>query len=92
MVNGQKRRPIVVFNEGDNPEDLVAVIKGKGKGGRSMFAPGDDLPAGYQPFTVDVFRNRINGPQAFNRLAVVAEGGDREAMLDHGLLQLNLRP
>ena len=91
MVNGQKRRPIVVFTEGDSAADLVAIIRGKGPGGRSMFAPGDDLPSGYEDLVVDVFRNRINGPQAFNRLAVVAEDADREAMLDHGLLQLHLR-
>ena len=91
MVNGQKRRPIVVFTEGDNPDELVAVIKGKGPGGRSMFAPGDELPRGYERLVVDVFRDRITGPQAFNRLAVVAVDADREAMLDHGLLQLHLR-
>jgi hypothetical protein len=95
MVNGQKRRPIVVFNEADDYEssgDLVAIIKGKGDGGRSMFKPGDDLPPGYENFEIDVFRNRITGPQAFNRLAVVARGGDRQAMCTHALLQLALRP
>ena len=94
MINGQKRRPIVVFTEADDYEasgDLVAIIKGKGDGGRSMFAPGDDLPLGYQNLDIDVFRNRINGPQAFNRLAVVAHGGDQQAMCTHALLQLGLR-
>jgi hypothetical protein len=91
MVNGHKRRPIVVFTEGDHAKDLVAVIKGKGSGGRSMFSPGDALPQGYESLTVDVFRDRITGPQAYNRLAVVAENGDRETMLEHGLLQLGLR-
>jgi hypothetical protein len=94
MVNGQKRRPIVVFTESDDYEqtgDLVAVIKGKGAGGRSMFNPSDDLPAGYERLRVELFRDRISGPQAYNRLAVIAEGGDRQAMLDHGLMQLRLR-
>lgn len=90
-VNGHKRRPIVVFTEGDNPKDLVAVIKGKGEGGRSMFSPADTLPKGYEQLTVDVFCHRINGPQAYNRLAVVAENRDRHTMLEHGLLQLGLR-
>jgi hypothetical protein len=94
MVNGQKRRPIVVFNEADDFDvsgDLVAIIKGKGPGGRSMFAPGDDVPAGYDELDVDVFRDRITGPQAFNRLAVIAKGGDRSAMCTHATLQLTLR-
>lgn len=94
MINRQKRRPIVVFNEADDFEttgDLVAIIKGKGAGGRSMFAPGDELPAGYERLSIDVFRDRISGPQAFNRLAVIAEGGDRQAMCEHAFLQLRLR-
>jgi hypothetical protein len=94
MVNAQKRRPIVVFNEADDFDvsgDLVAIIKGKGAGGRSMFAPGDAVPAGYDELDVDVFRDRITGPQAFNRLAVIAKGGDRSAMCTHAALQLTLR-
>jgi hypothetical protein len=91
MVNGQKRRPVCVFIEGDDPNDLVAVVKGKGAGGRSMYAPGDDLPAVYDDLAVDVFRNRVNGPQAYNRLAVVAPGGDRHTMLNHAAIQLRLR-
>lgn len=94
MVNGRKRRPIVVFNEADDFEtsaDLVAIIKGKGEGGRSMFAPGDELPVAYDGMQVEIFRDRINGPQAFNRLAVIARGGDRQAMCEHASLQLGLR-
>lgn len=98
MIGDEKGRPIVVYNEADvqsavhGKGDLVAVIKGKGARGRSMFAPGDDLPPGYDDLPVDVFRNRIPGPQARNRLAVIAPGGDRDVMLDHALLQLHLRP
>ena len=94
MVNGQKRRPIVVFNESDDHKqtgDLLGIIKGKGAGGRSMFAPGDELPGGYESMPVEVFKDRITGPQAFDRLAVVAQGGDRPTMLDHSLMQLRLR-
>lgn len=94
MINGQKRRPIVVFTEADDFEktgDLVAIIKGKGEGGRSMFAPGDDLPPGYENLEIAIFRYRISGPQAFNRLAVVARGGSPSAMCTHAFLQLGLR-
>lgn len=97
MIGDEKGRPIVVYNEADSQGDegtkgdLVAVIKGKGDGGRSMFAPGDDLPAYYDDLPVDVFRNRISGPQAPNRLAVIAPDEDRDVMLDHALIQLRLR-
>ena len=91
MVNGLKRRPICVFIEGDDPSDLVAVVKGKGPGGRSMYAPGDDVPAVYGGLTLAVFRDRVNGPQAYNRLAVVAENGDRQTMLNHAAIQSRLR-
>lgn len=97
MIGDEKGRPIVVYNEADprgdgENIDLIAVIKGKGHRGRSMFAPGDDLPDGYDDLPVDVFRSRISGPHAPNRLAVIASGGDRSVMLDHALLQLRLRP
>lgn len=98
MTGNEKGRPIVVYNEADPQDggreasgDLVAVIKGKGTKGRSMFAPGDDLPEYYDEMPVDVFRNRISGPQAPNRLAVIAPRGDRDVMLDHALIQLRLR-
>ena len=91
MVNGQKRRPIAVFIEADEPADLVAVIKGKGPGGRSMYAPGDALPGVYDAMIVDIFRDRVVGPQAYNRLAVIAIKGDRQTMLNHAAIQSTLR-
>jgi hypothetical protein len=94
MINGQKRRPIAEFVDADDFESsgtVVAVLKGKGDGGRSMFAPGDELPAGYERLTIEVFRDRVSGPQAYKRLAVVAEAGDRQSMCTHAFLQLGLR-
>lgn len=94
MAGDHKERPIVVFNEADDHEstrDLVSAIKGKGKGGRSMFAPGDELPGHYDHLPVETFKDRVSGPPVLNRLAVVAPGGDREIMLDHALIQLRLR-
>ncbi len=47
MIDGQKRRPIVEFIEADDFENsgaFVATLKGKGDGGRSMFASGDEFP------------------------------------------------
>jgi len=92
MINGKKRRPIAVFIEAeDGTGDLVSPIKGKGKGGRSMFSPGDELPQGYADFAVETFRDRIPGPQAFNRLSVIAPAGDRQTICTHAFLQLRLR-
>jgi hypothetical protein len=94
MINGQKRRPIVEFIEADDFENsgaVVATLKGKGNGCRSMFAPGDELPAGYEELTIEIFRDRVSGPQAYNRLAVVAEAGNLQTMCTHALLQLGLR-
>jgi hypothetical protein len=82
---------VAVFIEGDDPTDLVAVIKSKGPGGRSMFSPGDELPAAYAGLTVDVFRHRVVGPQAYNKLALVAENEDRQAMLNHAAIQSVVR-
>lgn len=58
-----------------------------------MFAPGDEhlLPDDYEGMRIEVFRDRIVGPRAFNRLAVVATGGDTTTMLDHALIQQRLR-
>jgi len=56
-----------------------------------MLAPGDELPAGYERLTIEVFRDRVNGPQAYKRLAVVAEARDRPTMCAHAFLQLGLR-
>jgi hypothetical protein len=94
MINGRKGRPILIFMEsGDfaTTGDLIAVIKGKGDGGRSMFGPGDELPAGYADLDVELFKDRISGPQAYNRMAVVAKQGDRQAICTHAALQLGLR-
>jgi hypothetical protein len=75
----------------ENSGALVATVKGKGDGGRSMFAPGDELPADYERLKIEIFRDRVSGPQAYNRLAVVAEAGDRQTMCIHAFAQPALR-
>ena len=87
MVNRRLGSELAVFVEADQPNDLVAVIRGKGPTGRAMFDPGDELPAGYENLTVDVFHDRVIGPQAYGKLAVVAVDGDRQAMLNHAAIQ-----
>lgn len=56
-----------------------------------MYSPGDDAPPGYHDMTVNVFRDRVVGPQAYERLAVVAEHGGRQTMLNHAAIQSTLR-
>jgi hypothetical protein len=94
-VVGQKAvRPLVVFTATDDHATtggFVGVIKGKGQSGKEMFAPGDVLPAAYADLDVVVFRDMVSGPYSYNKLAVLAHGGDTDAILDHALLQLRLR-
>ncbi|MGH2821953.1 MAG: hypothetical protein ACRDLY_02845 [Thermoleophilaceae bacterium] len=87
MVNHRLGTELAVFVEAEQPTDLVAVIRGNGPNGRSMFDPGEDVPAGYENLTVDVFRDHVIGPQAYGKLAVVAVNGDRQAMLNHAAIQ-----
>ena len=88
IVNHRLGTEVAVFVEADQPTDLVAVIRGNGPNGRSMFDPGDDLPVGYENLTVGVFRDHVVGPQAYGKLAAVAVDGDRQAMLNHAAIQV----
>jgi hypothetical protein len=96
VINGRPRQPLVIFTEADDAPttgDLLAIIKGKGATKRQMFAPGDEhlMPDDYDGMRIELFRDRIAGPRALNRLAVVATRGDTTTMLDHALIQLRLR-
>lgn len=86
--------PIAIFTatrDHDETGDMVAVIKGKGDRGKQMFGPGDELPPAYRDFDVDLYSNRVRGPRAYEKFAVVARGGDPHVMLDHALIQKRLR-
>jgi hypothetical protein len=87
LVNRRLGTGLAVFIEAEQPTDVVAVIRGNGPSGRSMFDPRDDLTTGYENLTVDGFRDRVIGPQADGKLAVVAVDGDRHAMLNHAAIQ-----
>jgi hypothetical protein len=94
-IVGQKMgRPLVVFSATDDHTatgDFVGVIKGKGPGGRQMFNPGEPLPPAYAGLQIVVFRDKVSGPYSFNKLAVLAAGGDVDSILDHALIQLRIR-
>ena len=65
------------------------LIRGRGKTGREMFAPGDQLPAGYENLPIEPYRDHVaNG---YRRLAVIAPADEPEVMLAHALLQPRLR-
>lgn len=87
------RTPLVEFLEAD-PEgsaEMVSVIRGFG-GGRKLFGPSDALPRPYpESFRIESYRERIHAPRAWNKLCVVAAEDDREAMLNHALLQARRR-
>jgi hypothetical protein len=94
-VVGQKAvRPLVVFTATDDHAstgDFVGVIKGKGPRKTEMFGPGDVLPPEYAGLEIVVFRDHVSGAYSYNKLAVIARGGNVDAILDHALLQLRLR-
>jgi len=95
LSGGAPQIPLVEFLEADPEEsgEMLAVIRGRGgPGSRKMFGPGDSLPAPYpEAFRIESYRDRIEAPGAWNKLAVIAASGDRETMLNHALLQARRR-
>ena len=93
MTAGGSKRPIAEFLEVDDyadSGDLVAVIKGKG-GGAKMYDPTDDLPAEYEGFRIETYRDRIDAPGSYEKLGVVAHEDDVATMLGHTLIQAQSR-
>ena len=96
VINGSPRDLLASFTEADDFEttgERVAIIRGRGGAPKAGFAPNerDMLPSLYPDERVAIHRDRCNGPQAKNRLAVVATSQDVELMLEHGLRQWRLR-
>jgi hypothetical protein len=103
---GRDRRYVIAFLSGDAPHtplvefleadpqgsaEMVSVIRGLG-GGRKLFGPSDPVPQPYpESFRIESYRERIHAPRAWNKLCVVAAKDDREAMLNHALLQARRR-
>ena len=96
VVNGQPRHQRAVFVETDDfsiTGDHVAPIAGKGGEGKKLFEPSerDLLPAVYDGMRVEVHRDRCSGPNAKNRLTVVAREDEFEVMLNHALAHRHVR-
>jgi hypothetical protein len=56
-----------------------------------MYDPGAILPSAYDGFHIVVFKDRISGSHAWNKLAVVAHRDDPATMLNHALIQARRR-
>jgi len=92
------KQPICEYLETDDYDqtrEFVAIVRGAGgPRGQRMFNPGDPLPSYYDGMRVETYRDRVPGTPEFrgwNKLAVVAQEDDREAMLRHAAIQVLLR-
>jgi hypothetical protein len=94
LSSGSPQTPLVEFLETDNYEKtkaLVAVIR-RSDGGKKMYGPGDPLPQVYADnFTTVLFRDHVDAPRAWSKMAVLVHEDDTDAMLNHALLQAKRR-
>jgi hypothetical protein len=95
LSSGTPQRPLVEFLEADPADsgEMLAIIRGHGgAGSRKMFGPGDTLPSPYpEAFRIELYRDRIEAPGSWSKLAVVVGKEDRESILNHALLQARRR-
>jgi hypothetical protein len=94
LSSGSPQTPLVEFlatDDYENTHGLVAVIRGS-DGGKKMYGPGDPLPSVYaHNFTTVLFRDQVNAPRAWSKMAVLVHEGDTDAILNHALLQARRR-
>jgi hypothetical protein len=93
LTSGSPQIPLVEFLEVDDYEqthELIAIVRGS-DGGKRMYDPHESLPASYEPFRIETYRERVDFPRAWNKLAVIAHEDDTTAMLNHALLQARRR-
>jgi hypothetical protein len=96
LTSGSPQVPLVEFLQVDDYDDtheMMAIIRGNGgERGKRMYGPGDSLPGAYaQNFRIEVVRDRIVYPGAYDKMAVVAHEDDTATMLNHALLQARRR-
>jgi hypothetical protein len=94
LTSGTPQVPLVEFLEVDDYEttgELLAIIRGSDDGGKKMYDPAQQLPPAYEPFRVEIYRDRIDFPRSWNKLAVIAHKDDETTMLNHALLQARRR-
>jgi hypothetical protein len=88
------KRPLCEFLETDDYEDthkLVAVIRGNGVNQRSMYDPGVKPPSPYRHLALVIYSEYIRVKGAWNKWAVIADEDDADTMLNHSLIQAELR-
>jgi hypothetical protein len=94
LSGGSPQQPLVEFVAADDYEqtrELVAVIRGS-DGGRRMYGAGDALPSPYaERFRTQIYNERVIYPGAWNKVVVVAREDDKEAILNHALIQSRRR-
>lgn len=94
LTSGSPQVPLVEFLEVDDyasTRELLAIIRGS-DGGKKMYGPGDTLPDVYQQnFQIELYRDRVDYPRSWNKLAVIAQENDVATILNHALLQARRR-
>lgn len=90
------KRPLCEFLETDDHNEtgeMVAIVRGSGATKREMYDPGRVLPGAYAPMRdkVRIYKEVIRVPRAYNRKAIIAHEDDAETMLNHSLIQADLR-
>jgi hypothetical protein len=88
------KRPLCEFLETDDfltSREFVAIIRGAGMLQRSMYGPADVLPSAYRHLRTERYRDHIDYAGSWDKQAVVAVEGDVETMLNHSLIQAQLR-
>ena len=73
--------------------DAAAIIRGKGLTGKAMFGLADPLPAAYEGFKIQRYKDRVNPESgySYDKAAVVVQGEDHVGMLKHAQAQVDLR-
>jgi len=95
-VTAGGKRPLCEFIETDQyaeTGEFVAIIRGRGESQRGMYDPRQVLPGAYAPLRdkVRIYKDVITVERSWDRQAIVALEDDVETMLNHSLIQAELR-
>lgn len=88
------KRPLCEFLASDHVEqtgEYVAIIRGAGAQQRSMYDLSMVLPSPYRHLRTENYRDHIDYAGSWSKQAVVAREDDVETMMNHSLIQAQLR-
>jgi hypothetical protein len=74
----------------DETGEVIAIIKGK-EGTARQFDSADELPPIYRNWNTITYRDRVDYPRSYLKQGLVCHEDDAEAMLNHSLVQIQLR-